>query len=395
MTQKLYKGGRFAHPALINNRLCIKNRHDFLDQQGFFALGKEKLTPLNISDVFIRSAELLPLNRSVFEEIERGSGSDPEIFAQDPSGNVIPAWEWLPAEYEVNKKAESSLYWDGAQAEFSFSQGFNCHDGLVYHTRKALKNLNETLQDKYPEGKLVCKDVVTLSPLVRKKASYEYVNLGCSPSCNAYPNVEPIHVPDPRALKYRFAGTHLHYTIGKGIKIPSWYPHGTVVMMDKIAGLLLTALGRDLENPIRRKFYGKAGEFREKQPPKGFNAHLEYRSPGSFLLSAPQLFHFGLDIGREAFRLGLIYDGRTWPLADTAEIINNCDADAAFALIEKQKEFFVPFLKAIYPEGAQKHTWQLLKKGAKTRFEKSVEKNWLLARGIDSITIPRWRDLTF
>ena len=65
--------------------------------------------------------------RNVRTNIERGmvrgrqwivTGSDPEIFAVDANGIVIPAWTFLPKKEETHG-LHSNPYWDGFQVEWT------------------------------------------------------------------------------------------------------------------------------------------------------------------------------------------------------------------------------------------------------------------------------------
>lgn len=288
------------------------------------------------------------------------SGTDPEILAFKADGSLVPAWMFLPSkETPVVALDEEigdwpyELYWDGAQAELRTLRGFSCHEIMASTVRKALLRMNTLLQGISPGATLRPQDTVALEPELLDSSLDVHVDLGCSPSLNAYGMPAPV-IHNPRKLRTRFAGCHAHFGIGNlgASGLPAWFPEGTVVMMDKIAGLGLCALGRGLEDPVRRKYYGRAGEYRRPHPHR-----LEYRTPSNFLLWDPQIFHLGFDLMRAAFTLGLVYDGRKFPLPDAKDIIMACDADAAYAQIATYEPMFRKILKGMYPgvRGTQGH----------------------------------------
>ena len=327
--------------------------------------------------------ELLPKGLWKVPYSQGLSGTDPEIFAFDEKGAVIPAWQWL-----ANSKIDKDTYWDGVQAEFTTVPS-HCHGWLVDSVYTRLLSLNQKLKQKYPNAHLETADVVQLPQDTLALAEDEYINLGCAPSTNAYEDIKPINIGNPREHPFRYSGTHLHYSVAlpPGIKAP-WFPNGTVVMMDKLCGLLLTALGRGLENPIRRQAYGRPGEYRVPGPT---NFRLEYRTPGAFILGHPALFNLAADMGRAAYRLGLQVDGNDFPIDTDAckKIITECDADAAVKVIKKQESFFLDYFKRISPQGGSAtgsiagHLYDLLHVGVKGSglFEGSVEDNWMLKSG--------------
>jgi len=315
------------------------------------------------------------------------TGTDPEIFGFDPSGNVIPAWLWL-----ADKKTNPDYYYDGVQAEFVTAPS-TCHNYQTDYIRNKLLQVDKALKSHNPKAYLATRDVVKLDRKLLLSADDKYIELGCSPSGNAYPEVKPIDIGDPREHPWRYSGCHLHMSV-LDYALPEWFPHGTVVMMDKIVGVMLTALGRGLEDPKRREAYGRAGEFRVP-PPAPANrpgwgeyfkdkvwSRLEYRTPGSFLLHHPALFNFAMDVARVAFRMGLLMDGRKLDeIGDVQGIINNCDADAANKLIQASGSYYRKVLNNVSPSYyTSGKTLSILSQGAKAsgRFGDSLYTNWNL-----------------
>jgi len=308
------------------------------------------------------------------------SGTDPEVFAFDDHGEVIPAWKWLQT-----KEANPAFYWDGVQAELTTAPK-SCHEYLTDEVRTNLSHIFKALRTYNKTGVLRAQDVVELDEKTLQLEDDKHIMLGCSPSRNIYDEIQPIEIPNPRTHKFRYSGTHLHYSDMSTQPPPDWFPHGTVAMMDKIGGILLTAMGRDVENPLRRKAYGRPGEYRL---PSQIARRLEYRTPGAFLLQHPAMFHFGADMCRAAYRLGQIFDGRredVLPNEGYKEIIMGCDADGALKYIKNNKDVFervmINCAATKYTPETIRKTWSILSKGIKKFgiYDKPLHENWNLTR---------------
>lgn len=303
------------------------------------------------------------------------TGTDPEIFAFDQHGEVIPAWKWLKT-----KKENPAIYWDGVQAECTVDPK-GCHEYLTDRVQARLQELYTALIAHDKQAILRAQDVVELDEKTLLLASEDHINLGCSPSRNIYDEIKPIEIGDSRAHKFRYAGTHLHFSYSSTCaSAPDWWPHGVVAMLDKIGGIALTALGRDLENPIRRKAYGRPGEFRL---PGEANHRLEYRTPGAYILQHPAVFNFAADICRAAYRFGFHFNGLRDDLLPNdhyKDIIINCDADAALKYMQANKAVFEQVLGAAKVVQTSK-TWKALSEGIKKFgiYDTPVHENWLLS----------------
>lgn len=298
------------------------------------------------------------------------TGTDPEVFAFSPKGDVLPAWEWLPpkdkAEYgQPWAKLRAKHYWDGAQAEITLNGGGACLAWVVDAVQAGLKGMWASLQTHHPGAELRCEDVVKLPLAMRKSAPHDAIMLGCAPSANAY-GIKGINIPNPRGHALRYSGTHLHFRHGTTLDaLPPHFPEGTAVMMDKVLGVVLTALGRGLENPLRRKAYGRPGEYRVTAPTY---AGFEYRTPGAFVLSRPEVFNFACGLGRFAYRLGLMYDGRTFDLLpEVAQIISECDADGACKVIAEHSGLFKGIFRHLH-YGCAAQTMKVVQSGLLASF---------------------------
>lgn len=257
-------------------------------------------------------------------------GSDPEVFAFGADGRVIPAWDYLPCEKEAIGHLTSAgsrvpAYWDGVQAEFapSASQCVQTHAdtirlGLMEVLRRArLVDLN---------AKLKVQNVVEVGDDILKGASDEHIAFRCTRSYNVYSDEVPI--PDARTYKYRCAGGHIHFGFANKFTAPC-IEH-IVRGLDGVLGIAGVSLAAGVDNPERRKAYGRAGEFR--LPKHG----LEYRVLSNFWLGHPAMTLMVLDLARQALAFaesGLYQVCWEAKPEQVQEIINSCNVVGARKLL--------------------------------------------------------------
>ena len=255
-------------------------------------------------------------------------GADPEIFVKDGDGNVVPAWTFLPA-----KSLKGRYFWDGWQAEFQARATGTCLAYFVDGIRRDLMALNDNLP---PGAQLVMDSVV---PVDTKGVSAEHVALGCAPSFNAY-GEPPLTGLNPRQIPFRFAGGHIHLGLERARFIGNWV-EPAVKGMDRIVGLSAVCLARNMDNPIRRKFYGRAGEYR--LPTHG----LEYRVLSNFWLCAPEITHITFELARMGVTLGATNQNWLFAGSDAAvqAAINETDPDAAYALLRRNERLLKRLFK--------------------------------------------------
>src|SRR6267378_65004 len=137
-------------------------------------------------------------------------GSDPEIFSRDKKGQIVPAFTFLPPKtdplkVEIGKGMyDAYIYNDGFQAELR-AMPHGCIAFVVDSIRGGLKGIWE----KSNGASLVLDNAPQIPLQVLRDTPDEHVILGCDPSRNAY-NMGGACVGDPRALRYRFTGFHIH-----------------------------------------------------------------------------------------------------------------------------------------------------------------------------------------
>lgn len=273
-------------------------------------------------------------------------GADPEIFLY--SGlKLLPAFEFLPP-----KGKGVDMYYDGFQAEWKYDhEGNYCQNNLVLYTREKLMNLERLARHKDVNARLTLKNVVRIPRVTLETVRSEYVELGCQPSYNAY-NDKGKPVYDPRQLPYRFAGGHMHF--GTWNIRPNY--EKIIKTLDAILGVWSVGVARNLDNPIRRGYYGLAGEYRKPKYAEGYG--VEYRVLSNWWLASPALLQVTWDLGRLCVRLAASRHFKLWAGAEdeTRDVINNCDFKRSEAIIQRNGPMFRWLLGQVYrkPENVQR-----------------------------------------
>lgn len=223
-------------------------------------------------------------------------GADPELWATK-GGKIIPASEagFPEGKYiEVNRiKAENNqmtAYRDGYAVELNYSTPHLCRGTMGSYTIAFIKQLQSRFGIKFSTLPAITVTEEEISSLPADVAM-----LGCSPSRNAYEKgktsdedptevmggINEIGVEPGTFYPHRSLGGHLwisntSMSFNRNLEAVV----KTVKLFDYYVGLPLTALFERPEAFIRRKLYGKAGEFRTKTFPNNIKA-IEYRVPSS------------------------------------------------------------------------------------------------------------------
>ncbi len=298
-------------------------------------------------------------------------GSDPEIFAVDERGIIIPAFFFLPEK----DKTTNGTFWDGFQAEFTtpYSGCLEMHVDDIHHR---IRNLYEQLMLFNKKGKLVVDNISDIPKDMLMNAAPEHVNLGCMPSKNAYERYE-LRIDDPRILPIRFAGCHVHLGIAQNkIDIDTTVVKRMVKMIDAIAGVVSVSLFDGIEDSRRRIYYGRAGEYRT--PKHG----LEYRTLGSAVLLHPVVTHLCFGLVRAAVYLGIHVPIRSllWKASDKdiKHAINSRDVPLAQKILSDNEKILVNILHRLFGTEAGNHALNLIYKGASHYFSTDLVENWRL-----------------
>ena len=254
-------------------------------------------------------------------------GADPEFFVYEGT-NLIPAFLFLP-----EKKKTAPLFWDGFQAEFTMDTATMC---LAVHgcdVRTGFQRLKAAMNKHLSkDAKIVLANVVRIPDSMLEEAHDPHVALGCAPSMNAY-KMAGKKVLNPRQLKYRFAGGHMHFG--------GWTNHFNqhvkfIKALDKVVGVWAVGAAQKHDIALRREYYGLAGEFR----PTRYNTlttGFEYRTLSNFYFCHPAIHQLTWQIARQAVVLADTNYIDLWATTDdeTINCINNCDADLAKKILRR------------------------------------------------------------
>ena len=245
------------------------------------------------------------------KEFEVTFGCDPEFFFSR-DGKVIGSEKVLPKEgieYQTSSEKVPSngtvasgkgiIIRDGVQAELN-PRANTCRANLGNEIAYCFGELYRRL--KLPENKGVEINFAQQVEVPQDEfdsLSNDSKRLGCMPSFNAYDEHASIPAGAGASLS-RCAGGHLHLSPIKGIEsavrvkevLKDW--RRLVPMLDLIVGNTCVLIDRDAGNIIRRKTYGRAGEFRK--PHYG----IEYRTLSNFWLGNYLLMSLVTGLARQA-----------------------------------------------------------------------------------------------
>lgn len=269
-------------------------------------------------------------------------GSDPEVFVCE-GRRLFPSWKFMPSKElaKPKKDADSGLdiktFYDGFQSEMAFDKGVGCLSWLVDGVQRGLTDVYNTAKAYTPNATLTPQETFKLTK-AHLKSPIEFLKFGCEPSYNIYTSQ---HLECCPQLPYRFAGSHMHFGFG-------FFPHeipALIYQLDCTVGLCLTASIGHLENPIRRQFYGKAGEYRSKHPNR-----LEYRTPSSWMLSHPAIYHVMFTLAREALKWGKMDLAHIWKTSpeDVQIAINQSDSKLARQILSANIDTLKNLLNRYY-----------------------------------------------
>jgi hypothetical protein len=271
-------------------------------------------------------------------------GTDPEFFLARKN-EPVGAFEVLKSKAERSEALP--WFWDGFQAEVN-APSYACHQLIAFYLGKQFQLLPKGLQ-------VVPRTTWRIPDDMLAYAAEAHVALGCEPSENAY-DMSGIKVENPRELKWRFAGGHLHFSL----EAPETDPMNLryiVKTLDRFLGVPSVCLAQNLDHFVRRKYYGLAGEYRK--PKHG----LEYRTLSNFWTFHPQSTQLILDLARHACNLGRSHLRRVWIGDDTMvrNVINYSDVAGAKDLMKLNREFFDLWAKMAY--GTSRPFWEAINKG--------------------------------
>lgn len=335
------------------------------------------------SDTFY--AELLEsaLDFSVFWGAKRGNtatGWDPEVFVVDENNELIPAFKFLPSKedpFHISgmPPCESKAYWDGFQAEFS-TIPYSCHESGFNGIQAGLRTVRTQARQKNPKAKLTIQSVFRLLDAQLRGYDEKYVALGCKPSLSAY-DTDPFTIDNPFELPYRMAGGHIHFGMRNGA--PSLERAKQLAkFLDLIVGIPTVGMFAEIDDPIRRRYYGRAGEFR--LPKHG----LEYRTLSNAWMGHPSVGFVIMDLSRRA--IGNLVDNFRFDSLGISEeevrdIIDSTDVEAARKLFQANSVIWKNLISSQYSaENAWERFSQIVQDGVEMIYPnyRDIEHNWSL-----------------
>jgi hypothetical protein len=314
-------------------------------------------------------------------------GADPEIFLRD-GHDLIPAFKFLPDKKnpirfetlhnigdELPNNCHANLFWDGFQAEFN-CPAQTCIAWIPDGIRAGLLGLLTEARKTFPNAKLTTQNVFQIPAASLRMSADEHVMLGCDASANAY-GMTGKHVENPRKLKYRFAGGHLHFGLNNEFnKISTAEAEKIVRYLDQVLGIWAVGAAASIDNPIRREYYGLAGEFR--LPPHG----LEYRTLSNFWFIHPGITNLVLMIARRILYSDVaVLDQWVAHPQETVETINACDVKRARKILSDNALLFKQIVYGLYLNGDAALSVAMNGVESVVRDIEDFETNWKLTDG--------------
>lgn len=207
-------------------------------------------------------------------------GSDPEFFYKK-DGKIVPSKMVVPASGRIVKR-------DGFQAELN-PQTNTCRQvaGLYIY---------DALCDAIEYGRSVGAEVaLSVGCEVDKETFYslpaEEREFGCRPTKNVHENTKRVK---GTRTQFRAGGGHIHMGGSRISHLVEEDVETLVKLMDIVCGATSVLIDRDPMNAERRKYYGRAGEYRKKR------YGLEYRVLSNFWLRSYTLWSMVTGLLRNA-----------------------------------------------------------------------------------------------
>ena len=280
-------------------------------------------------------------------------GQDTEFFLWDKKKEeVIPSYKHFPTKEEapnIGNKLALSAIWPGERTELTqifehrdlkekywqpqtfvlsdhtpkvFRDGLAVEINTKPHTCRAYMYNNVRygmwLSEPWKEGEqdsigYTTRPWVEITHKMIESFPPDLLQLGCSPTMNAYTDRQQNVAVNPRTLLYRTSGAHLHMSFksqqyGQTTVIPRdlWCPW--IKVADLLLGVPFTYIFGDELEAKRRQLYGRAGEFRIQQ----YNANtsgIEYRVLSSRLWNHPGTFSLFVGIFKYLMGWGAAVEG--------------------------------------------------------------------------------------
>lgn len=231
-------------------------------------------------------------------------GCDPELFLKSKR-NVVASKELIPKEgMKASVYSSSKIVQDGVQIELNPSPEY-CRALLGNNIAKCFKAIKNKLDET--NMSLDFSQKVTIKKEVFEKLPDDTKKFGCAPSNNSYTGSVNVVDVNPLTERTRVAGGHIHIGCKNYIT-----DHITFVkLLDIIVGNTCVMIDTNRSNKIRRKIYGRAGDYR--LPAHG----VEYRTLSNFWLQSYQLTSMVLALVNIAY--GVMTEKKYQPWLDAVE----------------------------------------------------------------------------
>lgn len=297
-------------------------------------------------------------------------GADPEFFLIGADGRPKGAWKHWPCadEGKMEVAGQGKMFRDGYALELNPNPSY-CRQLFGTTQWHLLRKAKELLS---PGESLALTQAVRIDMKeFLDEAPPDCQEFGCKPSLNAYidPSLPPV-LPDIDALThpYRYAGGHMHFSCPRevtgyedevdedgyrtrtpdawGEGMAPWALEKNIPMAVKLFDLFIMipwiAQGCEgKEAVLRRRHYGRAGEYRVGQYGEDATG-FEYRTPGPEMWKSPYLYSFFFGMGKTVLlnfeKLAASWDPDYEPIIKDA--INKGDRDVARLLM--QETVFAP-----------------------------------------------------
>ena len=240
-------------------------------------------------------------------------GSDPEFFFKR-DGKVVPAMKFL--------RGGGRVVADGFQGELNPSSNAcrQSSGNLIHYALEVADNAATRVGAEVSLNVLEEIDHETFYSVPAHERRF-----GCSPTKNPH---EKTKRPIGTRTRWRAAGGHIHLG-GQDVKDMCEKDITKLVsLFDIFCGTATVLLDRDEGNKVRRKYYGRAGEYRLKQ------YGIEYRVPSNFWLKSYTLWSTVTVLLRNA--MGVFSNDKVTDdlfnridMNDVRRAINECDVELA------------------------------------------------------------------
>lgn len=276
------------------------------------------------------------MSKKIIVETNVTLGCDPELFIRNGK-NIIGS------EKVVGKGLEAypnimygKVVPDGVQVELN-PESCTCREALNYCISGCLRAITQKLTNGMS---LDFSQTVELTREEFSSLPESAMSFGCKPSFNVNSDEPFLMMLNPSKYLVRSAGGHIHIgaeslttkRILKDVK-------RIVPVLDTILGNTCVLIDRNEGNKERRKYYGRAGEYR--LPSYG----IEYRTLSNFWLISPTISTFVMGLARHAVDICKNnLDKELMKLVDYKDVetaINNNDFGLALSNFNKIKEYLV------------------------------------------------------